>query len=154
MNQSVRTNVERLYTCMCNDVSVERLDCRVLVQLITHASCPCYLVRILFKSIVPHAVLAQGWHALQSGVDWTCVSCRPATMPVNRHWKWWEGFDTGEGDEAEMVESDDEDDPSQEFAAEMLVELLLWLKLSGLLPARYICIIAWWAWKSGSIGGG
>ena len=53
----------------------------------------------------------------------------------------------------EEVETDDENDPSQEFAAEMLVELLLWLKLSGLLPARYTCILAWWAWKSGSMGG-
>ena len=72
-------------------------------------------------------------------------------MPRQEWWDDFEDFNTGGGDEE--VETDDENDPSQQFAAEMLVELLLWLKLSGLLPARYICILAWWAWKSGPIGG-
>ena len=115
MNQGVRASVEWLCKCMCNYRSVEWLECRILVQVIMRAACPCHLVRILFKSIVRHAVLAQGWQALQCCLDCTCVSCRPATMPAHGYWKRWEDFGTGEGDEE--VETDDEDDPSQKFAA-------------------------------------
>ena len=50
---------------------------------------------------------------------------------------WWEDY--------EVDDDEDEDDPSPRFAGHQLVELLIWLKLSGTLTAKYVCLIAYWA---------
>ena len=62
----------------------------------------------------------------------------------------WEDAVEGD-DESEMDGSDDDEDHvSEERAAELLLEFLLSLLLSGsTVTARTVCVILWWAWKAG-----
>ena len=61
--------------------------------------------------------------------------------------RWWEELDSDDDSD------ENSDEPSPLYAGTQLIELLLWLKMSNRLSAKYICIIAYWAFHSKGMGG-
>jgi len=69
---------------------------------------------------------------------------------------WWEqdGCDVDGGDEDEESVSSDEDEanPSPRRAGIELIELLIFLRLTGVISAKMLCHICFWAAKAGATG--
>ena len=84
-----------------------------------------------------------------------CWNCFLANMPrkVTTHIRpgWWDDDDFGDtGDDSSG--SEDESNPSKFTAARELLELLVHLRLAGVLSSKILCIICWWCWKAGVAG--
>ena len=62
----------------------------------------------------------------------------------------WEAFVESDARGEDLLE--DEHRPSQLTASRTLLEFLIWLRLSGELTAKTICILAFWAQHAGAIG--
>ena len=65
----------------------------------------------------------------------------------------WENYEYAAAAEAPFEDSDDETAPaSKEEAGANLADLLIRLRMSGVLSAKQACVIAWWASQAGAVG--